>query len=214
MAESMRIPKKTGIHIVEHYCGHYWGSCSFLLDLAANLTNPERIIILSHRDIDPAYFMEEIRKRFLEIGKNPDDIGRFLCVSEGNIEEQLFHQEMGLYPGMEMVVLVSGNELSGVLKYLYNSGPEIMKWISVVVSVQCGFKKPFIEILRRECAIGSFLTNGYFDTYVYEENQKPHTIDDKLVRFDVGSVGDEICNIKPIVAVHNTPTREMVDTLS
>ena len=148
------------------------------------------------------------------MGKKPDDIGRFLCVSGENIEEQLFHQEMGLYPGMEMVVLVTGNELSGVLKYIYNSEPEMMKWVSVVVSIQCGFKKYFIDILRHECAIGSFITNGYLDTSVYEENQRPHTIDNKAVRFDIGSVGDEICSIKPIVSVHINPTREMVDTLS
>lgn len=214
MRRSMKIPKRTGIHIVEHYCGHYYGSCSFLLDLTAKLTNPERIIVVSHKDIDPGYFMEEIKKRFYEMGKNPDDIGRVICTSGDNIEEQLFHQEMGLYPGMEMVVLVTGNELSGVLKYICNTEPDTMKWVSVVVTVQCGFKKSFVEILKRECTIGSFLTNGYLDTYVFEENQKPHTIDDKKVHFDDDSVGDEICRIKPIVSVHVNSTRELVDTLS
>lgn len=214
MRVNMKLPNKSGIHIVEHYCGNYWGSCSFLLDLAAFLANPERIIILSHKDIDASYFIDEIKKRFLKIGKGPEDIGRLLCVGEENIEEQLFHQEMGLYPGMEMVVLVTGSGLSGVLKYLYNSGPDMMKWVSVVVSVQCGFKRSFVDILRNEYAIGSCLTNGYLDTFVHVANEKPHTISGKEVTFNKDTVGDTICKIYPIASVHTPPSREMVDTLS
>lgn len=215
MLKSMSIPNKAGIHIIEHYCGNYWGSCSFLIDLAVNLANPERIIIFSHKDINPVEFVERSKKQFLKMGKNPEDIGRLLCVSGGNIEEQLFHQEMGLYPGMEMVVLVGGNELSGVLKYLYNSDPEIIKFISVVVGVQCGFKKSFINILKRERTIESCLMNGYLDTYVYEENQKPHTIDGKTVQFDIGSVGYGICSIGySEMSSYRTSIKRMVDTLS
>lgn len=222
MRKTYQIPDRASIHIIEHFAGNYFGSASFLLDLAARISNPERIVLVSHSDISGGEFSDMIRQRFININKDIDKVGRIVCVDPDGVEEAAFNNEVGLLPGMEMIILVNGNSLSGALKYVYNTSKEISKWVSVISTIQCGFGKTFRDILKRECAIGSCLYNEYLDCYVYEENRLPH----KLMRGDTTSFNDimYLCQSNPIVSniMGNTPipmlqfnaTNAMVDTLS
>lgn len=214
MKISMNIPKKASVHIVEHYAGNYYGSASFLMDLCASLASPERIILFSHPDIDAGEFADDMKKRFRNMKIKPDAIGRILCVSEDNIEEQLTHQEYGLYPGMEMILITSSNGLSDALKYIFNTSLEVSRWVSIVVSVQCGFRRSFLDILRNEYSIKSCLMNGYLDTFIHEENQKPKSLNDEIAKFEAESVGNAITQTTPIASCQYHLNREVVDTLS
>ena len=215
MRKSMQIPNRPSVHIVEHFAGNYWGSASFLLDLAAQLSSPENIILISHRDISGAEFSDQMKERWKSLGKLPETIGRVTYVTEDGIEEAANKHEMGLLPGMEMIILVNGSALSGALKYVYNTALEQSRWVSIVCSVQCGFKKTFVDVLSRECEIGSCLCTGYLDTYVYEENKQPYNIcNGEKVDLCRNSMSVSITSNKPVVSMHIFHTNEVVDTLS
>lgn len=190
----MNIPRKAEIHLIEHYWSRYWGSASFLMDIAAELANPERIVLFAHEDISPGEFADGMKQRFIRMEKDCDHIGRVLGISIDGVEEQLSKQEYGLYPGMEMILVTTGAGLSGALKYLYNTIPDVMKWISVVVSIQCGYKRTFLDTIDKDYGIRGCLRNKHLNTYFHEEGEEPKDLDKKSIQFENGSVGTIIDN--------------------
>ena len=222
MRKTYQIPEHASIHIIEHFAGNYFGSASFLLDFAARLSCPERIVIFSHKDISAVEFAEQLKQKFSTLQKLPEKIGRIICVDGDGIEDAANNQEFGLLPGMEMVLLVDSAALSGALKYIYNTSVEQSKWVSIVCAIQCGFGKTFRDILRRECAIGSCLYGDFFDTYIYEENRLPHKLNgensasfETLVRFcQKNPIIAGILDNRPIPKIQFFQNNAVVDTLS
>lgn len=222
MTKSYIIPEKPGVHLIEHFCGNYFGSASFVMDLAARLASPEKIIIISHKDLDPGEAAEGFKYRCAQLGKTVEKIGRVVFVGGDGLEDCVSNNEVALFPGMEMVILVDTSGLSGALKYLYNGSENCTRWVSVICTVQCGFNKTIKDILKRECSIGSCLFNSPFYTYLYGENRLPYDINgnEKVSSFDVNMyikkcpIISDIMAVKPISSIKFFNINHVGDTIS
>ena len=191
---------KPEIHVIEHHCCSYKGSISHIFDMVALMSNPNRTIIIANDEIGVDEFTELLPKKLFARGKdNNSTIGRLTLVSSDGLEDALMKYEMGLYPGMEMIIFVNGRSLSGALRYLFNTSPEHANATKIIVTLQCGFKKPLMDILKREHLIGSLLVFGEVTTFVHETNIPPYNLSThEQILFKKPSIGYDIYISSPI----------------
>lgn len=191
---------KPEIHVIEHHWMSYKGSIEHIFDMISYMSIPNRIIIIANDDICVDEFTELLPKKLYARGKdNNSCIGRLTLVSSDGLEDVLMKYEMGLYPGMEMIIFVNGRSLSGALRYLFNASPEHANATKIIVTVQCGFKKSLMDILQREHLIGSLLIYGNVTTFVHETNKPPYNLStNEQALFKTSSIGYDICASSPV----------------
>lgn len=96
------------IHQVNRIIGHYMGSESFMIDLAARLTAKDNMILISGNDIYISELFDNVRKAFVQLKKDPTSLGSITCVPKEAVQYQLEEMEDEMIRHQKRVIFICG----------------------------------------------------------------------------------------------------------